>query len=1033
MQARLKNIVSHRTNLQMTSPFDNVTLEQVKDCLGIKPNGSHWASTKELLDAGVLLTLKRWSSDHLHKKILSGKVRQLAGEKDGVSTIAYVTTAYKSDGEKAPSCAKLVSSIGPLCEFLGSVSSKKDHGQFDLLHTHPPKWELWIAESTTSRVRPLRVHPFFAFDVSEIPTGIITDKIEEITQTVLGFLDESVSHVNNCNNNRLVLYRLVGANKLEVRIHYPLSACTVDELRVHCIRMKRHLATHQSQHGYTHRLEIDTHTASRGSKVDVPFFGGNPFTPLYDTQGAERADVIRQSCPISYNRKEVSKIILSTTRSRRQSSYDGVDWVDSTLVCDEASPERKDWLGFLVPVIKHMVSHVLTATRMEDAAKENITCQHPVHSVYGQLDIGWATDTSLHECYMRNHGDTYCQYAKGAHPYESNAVYFRIDMSTCSVAQCCSVCKPPELDWRRFLWSGSLRVERIPRHSEQFDATDIVHFESNDSFLVDFIWRFLSDGVLWDREVDCIRVYDSSTGLWVKEGAAIQRLDLLIKDMHVAYDKYIRAHGRLRQQICMGAWRSQQPPVVEQDKVDEKQKEFIDIYNKSLRYHKNVVRVTKDTSQLIQKMTTCAPVHDPPQMESDQFLIPILYCQCVDVRTAQQLRIKPQHYFTNRMNTQMIDLEDPLVEEFKIWQMQVCCGDVELFESKLRVWGLCFTPLNFDRRIYFMVGHKGSNGKGSEMALLQHLMEIQSPSRGTTMNRAFLTKRGQEKQAASGPNPAILGLQSQTMGLVDEASREMLDNELLKSLVAGDMQKARQLYSKQETNIVVRATLLFNSNLIPMIDYTDNAMLDRAVFWPYNARWVAEPSGKDIHKQYVFQKDGTFKDTVATYGPAMFTLAVDRLKTHLNPGGQLDCPIPNLRGFAIPDSVKKYTEDITFHKHPLKRFCRDHLGRDSDSEEKDWVALGEVLNEFLEYSRQRNDKRQEKYDTGLLTTHLEQLGFDTSEDGTGRQSLMYSFITKPVIGNSPMVGDGDSYIPSSVVHSYISGGTYTTGNKRQRT
>ena len=82
------------------------------------------------------------------------------------------------------------------------------------------------------------------------------------------------------------------------------------------------------------------------------------------------------------------------------------------------------------------------------------------------------------------------------------------------------------------------------------------------------------------------------------------------------------------------------------------------------------------------------------------------------------------------LNADIVHMESDEVKEFEKWQLQVCCGNAEYVQYKLRILGLSMTMLNFDRAFYMPLGPAGRNGKSSESFLLNQVTISKTPACG---------------------------------------------------------------------------------------------------------------------------------------------------------------------------------------------------------------------------------------------------------------------------------------------------------------
>ena len=84
--------------------------------------------------------------------------------------------------------------------------------------------------------------------------------------------------------------------------------------------------------------------------------------------------------------------------------------------------------------------------------------------------------------------------------------------------------------------------------------------------------------------------------------------------------------------------------------------------------------------------------------------------------------------------------------------------------------------------------------------------------------------------------------------LLRERGGDKLNAGLLKAITGGDSRTVRLLYThkKEEYNLILKPVLLTNHK--PEINVNDQAMLDRLVYIPFNARFTEEPKHGEFMK-----------------------------------------------------------------------------------------------------------------------------------------------------------------------------------------
>ena len=171
-------------------------------------------------------------------------------------------------------------------------------------------------------------------------------------------------------------------------------------------------------------------------------------------------------------------------------------------------------------------------------------------------------------------------------------------------------------------------------------------------------------------------------------------------------------------------------------------------------------------------------------------------------------------------------------------------------------------------RILFIFLGIGSNAKSTVCDILALIFD----KFFTPLLKSMFIKNGSNKSN----DPSEMALINAHIGIFSETeSGEKLNSAVLKSITGNDARSVRPLYSNTlvKFNLILKPILLTNNK--PEIDTNDQAILDRLIYIPFNARFTDNPVNgefkKDCEKIRKLKED--YLDEVFTFiirGSKMF-------------------------------------------------------------------------------------------------------------------------------------------------------------------
>lgn len=1024
------------------APFGSQSFQEVLDRLHFRRGQRNFHVSDPVLQEGVLMTTRAWTSHKKHQAYVTDKLYPVADKLGSVSLLRHVSfdrpICIKDKTSRVnPRGGKIWGSMDRICGFIDKA--RTDPSLLNLRHVGV-YWEFHHPQK-------LSVHPYLDIDIAEaITVGVAEYKFDDVfapVYTTIQLFEELVnSYMGSSGSLRsLICYnrRVVGPGKIKhsFHVHWPDFVMVSMTDLAHAVCLVSSKAPMQPNGSPL----LDTKPYSSSQQLfRLPYCGKMndstaallPIQPYmlpsqcwtFRASPTPALVVIRESsiCTVfPSNFKEIPAIRVQRPlpNQRMRSS---VDVVASGV---EDKRDFHEWIDFWRPVLQRLVVPNFVRYRQQEAGAKSVACSFPDADRLVITNIErlqrWPASFRLSV-----DGDTYCEYDTGStphvHRFNDNAVSYVVDLHKGRIAQQCAKCRPASLKWHPFIRRGLLTFPIMSGVDADLNGSDFVTVGPH-ADVFPFILLFFSTNILYARDTKQVMVFDESSGIW-KTGTDGNRLLLQnLNALNTYHRTYLVARNMHIRSVLLRQFAAQNPNASDED-VAERHKKLDADYFKADKLIKPLFKVpTSARKELINAMKPDEHPHQVESMEPHNHLVPLLDRKCVDVYTWTVRPIRSNDYFVSCLNARLVDLADGSVDEFLAWQKQVCCGDPEYLLYKLRIMGLSLTMFNFDRAFYMPLGPVGRNGKGSESHLFNVVTMGATPARGYYMSREYLTKSGQDRKGANAADTVMTDLANKTIIIADEVRDVALDGPLIKALVSGDRQSGRNLYEAERTNVSSRGTLWIIANKTPKLDYTDPALMDRCRVLPYNARWVRKPadvkaSMTDINqKMWVFQDNPYFKDKVlATWGDAMVTKCLYELhcffkslpRDHDNPTRPL-----KLESIPIPVCVKNATSATIEREHPVMGFLHNYMGQVDTGIVQDYVTVECAFAQFQRFGKNENSKKLTNLNRMSFQEALEKESIEVMTDTDGVHRFKGWKMTKdvPQGDSSNPVADGSFYCP----------------------
>jgi phage/plasmid-associated DNA primase len=210
------------------------------------------------------------------------------------------------------------------------------------------------------------------------------------------------------------------------------------------------------------------------------------------------------------------------------------------------------------------------------------------------------------------------------------------------------------------------------------------------------------------------------------------------------------------------------------------------------------------------------------------------------------------------------------------------------------------------------------------------------------------------------------------LGICQEIDKDStLNGALIKSLSAGDPFKCRGAFEKLETENVPFCKLVLCVNPLPKFDADDQAIVDRARYVPFEARFVDDPDPSNP-KEYLADK--TFAEETMTsqaernnFFSWLITGALGFYKDDMKLKTPQLVVAAKKKNVAANDVVSEFLSEccITTEKSVFDTFGK--------REKKNWmIGIGTLNSKFTQWMEDNGDTAPKR---GFLAKRLETLGY----------------------------------------------------------
>jgi hypothetical protein len=288
---------------------------------------------------------------------------------------------------------------------------------------------------------------------------------------------------------------------------------------------------------------------------------------------------------------------------------------------------------------------------------------------------------------------------------------------------------------------------------------------------------------------------------------------------------------------------------------DDDQMKYVKLWRKSC------TTVTKVQTVITFCKNSANDSNFPNQLNAKQNLIPLKDGQVFDVLTGELRTRTMKDDFSQCMQFEMLDVNDPLVRQ---------CHDILYeFSNDSPDWlnylqmfaGYCLTGYTMDRGWYGWFGI-GANGKGTFANALQKIMGEFYQNIG----HSFLSKGGNAGTNAEAASPNMASLRHARAVVISEWPASVhTAGEKIKALSSGDPVRCRALYGSPEVWTPV-FKIVVCCNFFPLQDSTDQAAWDRFRGQKWATRFVPNPTRANEVRADAFKANALQGELLNAFG-----------------------------------------------------------------------------------------------------------------------------------------------------------------------
>ena len=185
--------------------------------------------------------------------------------------------------------------------------------------------------------------------------------------------------------------------------------------------------------------------------------------------------------------------------------------------------------------------------------------------------------------------------------------------------------------------------------------------------------------------------------------------------------------------------------------------------------------------------------------------------------------------------------------------------------------------------------------------------------------------------------------------MLEELDDVPIDTSRLKQYVSMDAGRGRDLY-KGQVDIDRIGHVLINGNMAPNLGQ-DPAIWDRAIYIPWDAKYIGEDDGDVDPSKSIFRQDLKVKTRLMTLGSAMMTVCLTDFTHYLK-------KYPEANSFRVPQCVTELINAEREKINPVPVFLEKYLNKTIKARS---VTIDNLHSAFHGFCRLRYNKNTMDY------------------------------------------------------------------------
>jgi phage/plasmid-associated DNA primase len=180
----------------------------------------------------------------------------------------------------------------------------------------------------------------------------------------------------------------------------------------------------------------------------------------------------------------------------------------------------------------------------------------------------------------------------------------------------------------------------------------------------------------------------------------------------------------------------------------------------------------------------------------------------------------------------------------------------------------------------------------------------------------YFSQRANRANSSESASPAEMDIANKTLYLLEELDDVAIHTSKLKEIVSMDDGRARALYGDNQT-IERIGHLMINGNTAPNLG-DDQAVWDRAIYIPWDAKYIGEADGPIDPLKGIFRQDINKRDELVKLSSAFLTVCLTEFTSYLKKN-------PKANSFSIPLCVRNLIASEKEKITPIPGFLEKYL------------------------------------------------------------------------------------------------------------